>query len=275
MSASKRIITLTTDWGIKDHYVAAVKAKIYSKLNDVIIIDITHSVELNDVFSAAHILKSAIRDFPENTIHIIGVKAEATKESPNEKESLHVKESPHVVVCHNNVYFIGADNGFFNYLFDKKPDKVFKIDIHQDTNYWGFPTKNVFVKVAAEIVKNNNLSNIGFETELQNTSYGLFYSYIKDDTLIGKIVHIDHYGNCITNIPHGKFLEFTKRKKYRINFDNYEVTKTHKTYIDQQQGEFVCFFNSLGFLEIAINAGNIQELLGLKIKDDIIVYIEN
>jgi len=260
---SKRFITLTTDWGNKDHYVAVVKSKIYSHVkNDVIIVDITHEIPYFNIFSAAYVLKQAITDFPENTIHIIGVNSEATK------------ESPHVLVQYNNSYFIGADNGVFNILFDKKPEKTIQIDIVQDSHFWGFPSKEVFAKAAVALVNDCNLSELGEETELKLSSFEGFNAYVKNDMLFGKVVHIDHHGNLITNITYEKFTQFTKRKKYVIQVGPYEFNFVNKTYIEVNNGDLVCFFNNSGLLEFAQNTGRFTDIVGLKIKDSIRVCID-
>ncbi len=100
------IITLTTDLGLKDHYVASLKGRIYSQLPSAKVIDITHLIDKHNIVQAAFTLKNAYKDFPKGTVHIIGVKP------------LVDSHSQHVVVCYDNHYFIGADNGIFSLLFE-------------------------------------------------------------------------------------------------------------------------------------------------------------
>ncbi|MCP4180315.1 MAG: SAM-dependent chlorinase/fluorinase, partial [bacterium] len=93
------IITLTSDWGLKDHYLAVVKASIYSQLSDVNIVDISHLIPQYDIAQASYVVKNTYSYFPKGSIHIIGVNTVASI------------ETHHVGVYVDGHYFIGADNG--------------------------------------------------------------------------------------------------------------------------------------------------------------------
>ena len=125
------IITLTTDLGLKDYYVASIKGHILSQLPDASIIDVSHDIPPFNISVAAFCLKNCYQDFPEGTIHIIGVSPEANE---------HVC---HLIIKHNEHYFIGADNGMFSLLFDEKPTEVFNLNIIPDNDRRTFPTKDV------------------------------------------------------------------------------------------------------------------------------------
>ncbi len=103
------IITLTTDWGIKDYYLASLKGAILKQIPDVNIIDISHDITPFDLNEASYILRNSWKDFPEDTIHLIGISSEA---SPDQ---------PHLLIKEKGQYFIGADNGIFCLLFDETP----------------------------------------------------------------------------------------------------------------------------------------------------------
>src|SRR5512133_2364165 len=98
------IITLTSDWGLRDHYTGSVKGAILRQLPDAVIVDISHSIQPHNLNQAAFIVRNSYRNFPEGTIHIIGVIEEASI------------ESPHTLVVHDGHYFIGADNGIFSMI---------------------------------------------------------------------------------------------------------------------------------------------------------------
>ena len=125
------IITLTTDMGLRDHYVAAVKGAILTQFPTAIIVDISHQVAPFDNMHTAFVLRNAYPEFPRGTIHIIGVNSEADG------------HTPHLVVRHDGHYFIGADNGVFSLLFDGKPHEAFELTIKLDTDHLAFPTKNI------------------------------------------------------------------------------------------------------------------------------------
>ena len=140
------IITLTSDWGLSDYYVPAVKGAIYSALPDVNVVDITHNLEPFDLRSAAFIVKNCYRNFPEGTIHILAVETE---------ESI---ENPHIALKVNGHYFIGTDNDVFSLVIDEDPYEAVMIDVVQDTDFFTFSTRDRFVKVAAMIAKGQPLS---------------------------------------------------------------------------------------------------------------------
>ena len=98
------IITLTSDWGYSDYYVAAVKGAILSQIPDAVIVDITHEITPFNVRQAGFVLKNCFRDFPKGTIHIIAV------------DTIETLDIPHVVVKADGQYFISADNGIFGQI---------------------------------------------------------------------------------------------------------------------------------------------------------------
>src|SRR6266542_1395099 len=101
------IITLTTDFGLKDHYVGAIKGTILNRLSTVTIIDISHNIEKYNLLEASYILKESYPNFPANTVHIIGINTELAN------------SGGYVLVKQYDHYFIGADNGIFSLLFEE------------------------------------------------------------------------------------------------------------------------------------------------------------
>ena len=236
------IITLTTDLGHKDHYVAAVKGAILSQLPDVNIVDISHLVPTFNIQQAAYILKNAWPNFPGGTIHIIGVNAE---------ESV---QTPHVAMLVGGHYFIGADNGIFSFLFDRVPDKIVELTIKQDTDHMTFPVKDVFTKAACHLARGGTLEIIG-----NPKANFLERSYFKPATDInsirGSAMYIDSYFNIVFNIPLALFKEVGKGRPFTIYFRNLVLSAINKTYGDVLDGEALALFNSAGYLEIAQNRG--------------------
>jgi S-adenosyl-L-methionine hydrolase (adenosine-forming) len=131
------ILTLISDWGLNSHYQASVKGSILKQIPEVQIVDITHTLRPFDIMNCSFILRNAFPDFPAGTIHIIGVNTEAST------------KTPHIVVKHNDMYFIGADNGVFSLLFEDQPIEAIELDIMQDSDYFTFSSRDVFVKAAA------------------------------------------------------------------------------------------------------------------------------
>lgn len=244
------IITLTSDWGLSDYYVAAVKGTIYSALPDAMIVDITHSIEPWDVTSAAFILKNCYKNFPEGTIHIIGIETE---------ESL---QSPHIALKANGHYFIGTDNDIFSLILGDDPYEAVTIDVPQDTDYFTFTTRDRFVKVAAMIAKGMSFSEIG--TPYPNIKKRFnFQPTIEGNCIRGMVTYIDSYENIITNISKELFDSQRNGRNFEIRFGRYTIENICKGYNDVDIPNYLAIFGSHGFLEIAINHGRAASLLGM------------
>ncbi|MBT8183379.1 MAG: SAM-dependent chlorinase/fluorinase, partial [Eudoraea sp.] len=107
------VITLTTDFGLKDHFVGAIKGTIYRELADARIVDISHDISPFNIHECAYLLKNSYKAFPEGTIHIVGVDSEPTK------------ENQHIAVLVDGHYFISANNGVVSLITSEiKPEKV-------------------------------------------------------------------------------------------------------------------------------------------------------
>ena len=181
------VITLTSDWGTKDHYLASVKGTILKQVPEARIIDISHQIPPHNLTEAAFVLKNCYRDFPPGTIHIIGV---STEES---------EKNPHTAVFADGQYFIGADNGIFSLLFEKGADKVVEITLMQDSEFFTFSSRDRFVKAAALLAAGEDISKLGTEREALNQKI-LFAPVVDANVIKGMVIYIDNYENVITNI---------------------------------------------------------------------------
>ena len=256
------IITLTSDWGLKDHYAGAVKGAILRMLPTAHIVDISHHVPAFDLNQAAFIVRNFYRNFPEGTIHILAINSEAAI------------ETPHTLVFHHGHYFIGADNGIFSLLFDDKPTKIIELDILQDSDYFTFPARDVFVKVACHIAAGKPIDTLGHPKDkvLQKMA---FQPVIQGDLVKGKVIYIDNYDNVFVNITESLFNSIVKNHKFAITFRsaNYNITEISKSYKDVSPGVMLALFSSSGYLEIAIREGKASSLLGLKMDQLVTVEI--
>jgi len=256
------IITLTSDWGVKDHYAGAVKGAILRQLPGANIVDISHQIPAFDLNQAAFIVRNFYRNFPEGTIHILAINTEAAI------------ETPHTLVYHHGYYFIGADNGIFSLLFDEKPTKIIELDVIQDSDYFTFPTRDVFVKVACHIANGNPIEALGHPKDkvLQKMA---FQPVIQGDMIKGKVIYVDNYENVFVNITETLFKSIVKHQKFAITFRtaNYSISEISKSYKDVNQGVMLALFSSSGYLEIAIREGKASSLLGLKMDQLVTVEI--
>jgi S-adenosylmethionine hydrolase len=281
------IITLTSDYGLKDHFVGALKGKIISEFAEAKIMDISHTIDPFNSIEASYIITSAYNSFPKGTVHLIGVDAEKNK------------ENQHIAMQWNDHYFVCADNGILGLMLQKSvPQKLVAINIH-DRLPDNANDLDVFVKVACHLAKGGSLNVIGREitsirqiTEMQPTVNDAM------NVIKGSIIYIDHFGNLVTNITKKMFLELAKGRNYEIilnerlrqqNKSNIktiwpkysDIAVSDKYPIKYYEGDKLAIFNEAGFLEIAIfrsnptSVGSAASLLGIGYRDSIsIVFSE-
>jgi len=271
------IITLTTDFGTKDHFVGAIKGTIYSELPDARIVDISHQISPFNITETAYILKNAYKSFPEGSIHIIGVDSELNT------------ENKHIALKLDNHYFICPDNGVISLLASEiKPKKIVEINIH-DRVETSFPVLDVFVKVACHIARGGTLEIIGKIIPEFKQLMELQPTISSDNNIIsGNIIYIDNYGNSISNISHKLFQEIGKGRNFEVLANRYTFKKIYTKYSDivdfslpkdqrQKDGNKMAIFNSANYLEIAMyrsnsnTVGSASTLLGLNYRDVLIV----
>lgn len=252
------IITFTSDLGLKDYYVSAVKGAIYSQLPTAQVIDISHLISTHNLLEAAYIVKNAYLNFPKGTIHIISVKAEADK------------NSSYVVIKSNDHYFIGTDNGLFSLMFDEFPEKV--IQLNTAGKYFTFPSRDVFAKAACFLADGGNIENMGApKTDLLQRI--AFKASLINDLIKGVFIYFDSFGNAVTNIEKHLFEQGTKGRAFEILFNNYKITRISNGYFEAREGDVLALFNSSGHLEIAMNQGNVYELCGIRLNSSITINI--
>jgi len=255
----KTIITLISDWGLKDHYAAAVKGALLNQLPGVTIVDISHEVKKFDILQTSFILRNCYSAFPKGTIHIIAVNTEAS-----------ITE-PHTIVVYDGHYFIGADNGIFSLMFDNKPELIIELSLIQDSDYFTFSERDVFIKTAVLIAKGTKIEEIGIKRDHLNHKMTL-KPIVENSSIKGTVIYIDSYENVFVNITEKMFKECGKNRAFSINFRDEEINKISKSYADVLEGDITALFSTTGFLEITQNLGNASEMLNLKLGDPVRIY---
>ncbi len=254
------IITLTSDWGTANHYAGAVKGALYRQAPGARVVDISHDIDCYDIMQASFVLKNAWPNFPEGSIHLVGINSEGGI------------DSPHIAVEYRGHYFIGADNGIFSLLFDGQATRAVELDIIQDSDFFTFSTRDVFAKAAAMIVAGKSLEEIGPAYPQMNERL-MFKPVVYPGKIIGKVIFVDNYGNVFVNIEQSLFRQVGKGHDFMISFraPGEAITRLHHSYSDVVAGEKVALFGTTGFLEIAINQGKASSLLGLQMNDTVTV----
>jgi hypothetical protein len=245
------IVTLTSDLGLQDFYLAAAKGALLSVDSDINIVDITHQVPNFDIFKAAEIIKHSYFYFPKNTIHCVAVN----------NDSIH--KSNLLVAHYNGHYFIGPDNGLFSFLFDTKPEEIVRVKMVDENRKSTFPLLHSYVPVVKNILQGLPLTTNGEVTDVYVEKNPL-RAFTNEDIIKGYIWHTDIFGNAITNISKEIFDKIGKGQKCKITVKREEYNLIHQHYDDRKNGEAVLFFNHLNMLEIAIYNGSALQLLGIQ-----------
>lgn len=246
------VITFLSDFGTSDHYVAAVKAAILGVNPGLQVIDISHQIASCNIAEASYILESVFRDFPKGTVHMVAVNSTGKKED----KPIALKLEDH--------FFVGPDNGIFSLVSEQKPTAVVALDLINKKKTT-FPARNIYAQAASYLASGKSIHDLGQPVTELNT-------FIKKKgkttrkQITGHVIHIDHYGNLITNISKSDFdtiTELNQQKGFEISFGRERSTEIHESYFSVEGGEVFFIFNQSGLLEIGINNGHASDLLGL------------
>lgn len=248
---AQQIVTLTTDFGLQDHFVATLKGALYSLIPDVTIVDITHLVTSFDLQQGAYTLGHCWEVFPQGTIHIVCVGV-----APSARYN-------HVAFSLAGQFFIGSNNGLFSLMTDARPEFVAEI-CKAGMEPSAFPALDVYVPVATALASGKSLKEIGNEVaglaELLRPRH-----FPEDDVIKGNVVYIDSHGNLVTDIRKHEFDRIGQGRAFAIQVIGDEITAISRRYSDVDDGDKVALFNSDDVLEIAINQGNANRLLNMRI----------
>ncbi|MGB5243487.1 MAG: SAM-dependent chlorinase/fluorinase [Lutimonas sp.] len=271
------LITLTTDFGTKDHYVGAVKGAIYGELTDVRIVDLSHHITPFSITEAAYVIKNAYTNFPSGTIHIIGVDAEVSPENVP------------IAIQLDHQYFICCDNGIISMILSEiKPEKIVQITIQKNYDIL-CDTLDLFVKVACHLARGGTLEVIGKQIDQIKQIKELQPSInAEQNQIMGSVIYIDNFGNAISNISKHIFESVGKGREFEIIAKRHTFQKIYSKYNDivdfslpidkrQDDGKSLALFNSSKYLELSIyrsnkkTVGGASSLLGLDYRDNITV----
>lgn len=274
------IITLTTDFGEKDHFVGGVKGAIYGELDTVRIVDISHSISPFHITEAAYIIQNAYTSFPKGSIHIIGIDSGLTP------------ENKHIAVLLDGHYFVCANNGIVSMIASEiVPEKIVEINIH-DRLHSNFPVRDVFVKVACHIARGGTLDVIGKSIpEIKELTGIRPVVNSENNQIIGNVVYIDNYGNVVSNITRAYFEKIGKGRPFRIMARTASFSEVFNNYSDainfelapekrEEDGKKLALWNTGNYLELAIyksnpsTVGSASSLFGLEYRDTITVNFQ-
>ena len=260
-----QIVTLTTDFGLSDYYVPALKGAILAQHSALNIVDVSHNIKHHDIVQAAFVLKNAWSAFPEGTIHVVSV------------NNFGGERARFLAFSHRNHTFIGPDNGIFTLIFP---------EIFQNHALGGHgtegghfveipfgglnfaPVREALTTAVAQLANGTTLENLGAAATdiVQRIT---LQAVISPNQIRGSVIYIDNYGNVILNINRDLFEKVGRGRSFQLFFKRHDpITHLSTHYNDVAVGETLCLFNS-DALEISINMGKAAEMLGLKIEDTV------
>jgi hypothetical protein len=248
----KRIIALLTDFGVSDNFVGVMKGVI-SKINpNAQFIDISHNIEPQDILGAAFMLESAFKYFPEGSIFLVVV-----------DPGVGSKRKP-IIIRTKNYFFVGPDNGVLSLAVNK--DGMKEIVAIENKKYMLLPVsdtfhgRDIFAPVVAHLSKGKN--SFLFGQRLRSIEQlNIPRPKINKNILKGEIIHIDRFGNLVTNMNRNLFRCFTQGKKFEIKIRNKKITTVVKSYQAVQRKQLLAIFGSFGLLEISVNGGSAEKRL--------------
>ena len=287
-AGANRIITLTTDFGEADGYVGAMKGVILGRYPQAQLVDLSHQVAPQDIGAGAFVLYRACPYFPPETIHVAVVDPGVG----SAREAL--------ALVTDQGLFVGPDNGLFTYIlreavaraaggaagpvppvwdpaFDlaaamdaADPDRLPQAYALTDPAYWlpgrsaTFHGRDVFAPVAAHLARGVAPARLGPALPLTRlTLLPAVTPRVEPDGIRGQVIHVDHFGNLITNIAAGLLPRLDAPEDLHVSVARYRLRGIHPAYMAAPVGTPVALINSAGLLEIAVRDGHAARELGI------------
>jgi len=259
------IITLLTDFGTQDYFVGAMKGVILSVNPHATVVDISHENPPQDIQAAAFNLLACYRDFPAGTIHVAVVDPGVG----SDRKAI-------VVECADQ-YFVGPDNGLFSWIIEREGNfsawQATNNKFFQNPVSSTFHGRDVFAPVAAAL--SSGIPPDEFGPRVENImTLALFAPRTIPDGLEGSIIHIDRFGNCITNFTAEHLTEERIAAGFKLIVNNAAVTSIRKFFTDQSSpgSELFMLVGSAGFVEIASQNASAAAILSAK-RGDTVTFV--
>jgi S-adenosylmethionine hydrolase len=256
------IITLTTDFGISDHYVSQIKGVILSQISQVNLVDVSHDIPAHDIVSAAFTIRATCHVFPPRTVHLVVVDpGVGTERRP-------------IAVASSNHYFVGPDNGVFTLVYESDPNcRVYHITADHYFRENPSPTfhgRDIFAPVAGQLARGIGVENFGDPIE-DPVKIDLPRPKVTGEGRVSAtIIQVDRFGNLVTNVTQSALnalLQKTGKSRVKGSGNLAAVTETRKTYGEGAAGTPFFLFNSNNHLEIASRDARASEILQIEAGD--------
>ena len=254
------VITFTTDFGLTEPYVGMMKGVVLSIHPKVRLVDLTHQIRAGAISEAAGVILEAFPFFPKGTVHVAVVDPSVG----SERRLVALEARGHL--------FVGPDNGIFwpviksagrTRLIELTENQFFQTPISQT-----FHGREIFAPIAAHLARGISLQRLGRLID-DPVQLDVPLPFEENEILNGEIVHMDHFGNLITNIDRSELERFLRTAQPVITVGSLVVRGLHRIYGDVEAGNTLALINSADKLELAVNLGSASEYIGVK-EDEIL-----
>ena len=264
------IVTLTTDFGLRDGYVAAMKGVMLSRHPELTLVDVSHAVAPQDVMEGGFVLGQALPYFPEGTVHLVVIDPGVGTERRAIAARFRIEGRAH--------RFVGPDNGLLSLLcHDGAPEEVVVLDNpalwRSDEPSATFHGRDVFAPVAARLAAGAELADVGTRVDDVQAMHWPLPRYDAEG-VDGWVVHIDGFGNCITNITAAEIARHQPAGSFKCYLGSTILHGLSPTYAAVLPGDPLILTGSSGRLEIAVRDGNAAELLSVSRGDSVNVVFD-
>ncbi len=266
MANSSGFIALMTDFGLADGFVGTMKGVIYTINPDAIIIDVSHEIVAQNVSAAAFLLGASYRYFPAGTVHAVVVDPGVG----SERRAIAVETREY--------YFVAPDNGVLTRALAQE-EVIKSVELTNSAYFLNevsstFHGRDIFAPIAAHLSLGVSMEALGVEAD-DLMRIPLSEPEVIQGGIKGRVIHIDNFGNLITDITRKLFEAVVSDRQFAIKIAHVKLNKISHSYADTPTCHTLAIFNSSGNLEIAINCANASEILGIKIGDDVQISIGN
>jgi S-adenosylmethionine hydrolase len=247
------IVTLLTDFGLADSYVAEMKAAIFTEAADIRIVDLSHLVPPGDLRSAQYLLGRAWRRFPVGTVNVVVV-------DPGVGSRRRA-----IAVRHHGHFFVGPDNGVFSAVLDGAD--VVELRVPKDASPT-FHGRDVFTPAAARLALGEPFQGLG-PTVRDPITLPSPQLRVQGGVAEGEVIYLDHFGTLITNVPGEKIAGATA-----IEVGGVAIGPLLRTYADVESGKLVALVGSEGLMQVAVRDGSAGARLGVGVGARVIVTLD-
>jgi S-adenosyl-L-methionine hydrolase (adenosine-forming) len=266
---SAPIITLLTDFGTEDYFVGAMKGVMLTRCPEAVIVDITHAIPPQDVRAGAFALSAVYFNFPAGSIHLAVVDPGVG----SDRRPILIEAADYL--------FVGPDNGLFSIVLDRVP--AAKVRHLTNTGYFlpdrssTFHGRDIFAPIAAALAQGVQPGELGPIIQDPVRFGSAECEFLADGTITGRIIHIDHFGNCVTSFAWKELQHLLIPQPFCLRVKEHEIQKLRRSYSEAtaQPGAPFLIVGSAGFLEVSVYRSSAARELKIAVGDSVQLEIRS